>query len=181
MKTANCPQINLSGVIPVSKLPILGVTFDTRYGWASHFDVTIRNASRHLFALHLLRKSLSSAQLILVYNALMRSILEYCSPLFLGMTVKDKVRLERVQDRFHKLMCGRHCKEACLESLTDRRNKMSLQFLQNMKRETHILHDELPPQSSSGRFLLPCRRTARRSRSFIPLVCELYNAGFQRN
>ena len=148
--------------------------------WTSHFDYIIKNASRRFYALRLLRPSLTNVELKLVYSALVRSVIEYCSPLFLGMTSTDKQRLERLQKRFHKMLCGQYCDAECLISLEDRRMQLSLKFLQKMNDKNHILHHELPPLSSTGRFILPPRCTNRRSRSFIPLVCEISNSLFNR-
>ena len=167
-------DFELNGVVSVDELTILGVTFDARCGWSSHFDKVVKNASRRLYALRLLRSTLNKKQLIIVYNSLLRSILEYCGPLFLGMSEKDRHRLDGLQKRFHRLLCGRSCKEDCLESLNDRRCNTSLKFLEKIK-EDHVLNEILPQISKTGRFILPNRRTERRSRSYIPIACELSN------
>ena len=116
-----CPNIRLNGMDSVDSLDILGVKLNMRCNWSSHFDNIVLRASRRLFALRLLRESLSKKQLTLVYNSLVRSLLEYCGPLFLGMLAKDEHRLEQIQKRFHKILCGKNCNEKCLESLRDRR------------------------------------------------------------
>ena len=179
-KCHDCDTIQLNGVVPVNTLTILGVTFDARCGWTPHFTNIIKNASRRFYALRLLRPTLSKEQLLLVYNMLLRSILEYCNPLFLGISTNDSNRLDRIQKRFHRLLCGRCCDTECLEPLCDRRRRVSLSFLSQMRDSHHVLHRLLPPISSSGRFLLPSRRTSRRSKSFILMACELSNTNFTR-
>ena len=154
-KCHNCVDIVLDGVVAVDTLNILGVTFDGRCGWTSHVQNVIKNTSKRFYALRLLRPTLRKEQLLLVYNSLLRSVLEYCNPLLLGMSITDSCRLERVQKRFHRLLCGPSCREECMESLSDRRRKASLRFLDEIKDTNHILHHLLPPISSTGRFLLP--------------------------
>ena len=179
-KSHDCVDILLDGVTAVDTLNILGVTFDAHCGWTSHIRNVINNVSRRFYALRILRQPLTKEQLLQVYNSLLRSALEYCNPLFLGITRRDSIRLERVQKRFHRLLCNGLCETECLESLDDRRTKMSLQFLANIKDKHHIIHHFLPPMSSSGRFLLPARRTSRPCTSFILKACELSNTNFKR-
>ena len=129
----------------------------------------------------LLRPGLSKQDMITVYNAILRSILEYCAPLFLGLTTVDSVRLEKVQKRFHRLLCGDLCRSSCLVPLSDRRLRLSMKFLTKIRSDCNdILHKELPIISATGRFILPPRNTTRRSSSSIPLACEKWNATFQR-
>ena len=179
-KSRDCVDIHLNGVVPVDVLNILGVTFDSRCGWTTHFKNVVRNASRRFYALRVLRSSLTKELLILVYNSMLRSVLEYCNPLFLGISSTDKSRLDKIQRRFHRLLCGPCCNEECLEALSDRRRTMSLKFLEKIKDKHHILHHLLPHISNTGRYLLPCRRTNRRSNSFILMACELSNTYFTR-
>ena len=172
-KTANCECISLPGVTPVNSLKILGVTFNSRASWSLHFDNIVKIASQRFYALRLLRPCLSKQDMITVYNAILRSILEYCAPLFLGLTTVDSVRLEKVQKRFHRLLCGDLCRSSCLVPLSDRRLRLSMKFLTKIRSDCNdILHKELPIISATGRFILPPRNTTRRSSSSIPLACE---------
>ena len=176
-----CQELSLEGVKQVSTLNILGVTYNEKGNWNSHVESITKRASRRLYALRILRPTLSNKHLQLIYNALLRSILEYCSPLFLGITRTASNRLEAVQTRFHKLLCGRGCEKNCLEDLESRRRRMSLRLLSRMmKDEQHILNQFLPSIAVSGRFILATRRTSRRCKAFIPLICEIYNTLHKR-
>ena len=92
----------------------------------------------------------------------------------------DSLRLERLQRRFHRIMCGNDCTADCLPLLEDRRHAQAMAFLNKTMNTAHILHKHLPDMSSSGRFILPARRTTRRCNSYFLLACELYNASFKR-
>ena len=179
-KSPKCEEPCLQGVKRVSTLKILGVTYNERGNWNSHVDNITKTASQRLYALRILRPTLSDKNLQVTYNALLRSILEYCAPLLLGITQTNSNRLEAVQKRFHKLLCGRGCKKNCMEDLESRRRKLALRLLSRMKNNDHVLHHCLPPTTKAGRFVLPSRRTSRRSKAFIPLICKIHNALHKR-
>ena len=179
-KSPKCEELSLRCVKRVSTLNILGVTLNERGNWTSHVDTVTKTASRRLYALRILRPLLPDKSLRVTYNALLRSILEYCAPLFLGITQTDSNRLEAVQNRFHKLLCGRECKKKCMEDLESRRRKLALRLLSKIMEKDHVLHHCLPSTTKAGRFILPTRRTSRRCKAFIPMICELYNAQHKR-
>ena len=68
----------------------------------------------------------------------------------------------------------------CLPTLSERRQQLTSNFLESILKDDHILHYILPPLSKSGRFLLPPRKTNRRSKSFVLFACEMYNLSFKR-
>ena len=120
-----------------------------------------------------LKPSLSTTEMIQVYNSLIRSHFEYCAPLFLGLSQTNKQRLEKLQRRFHTIICGKSCRKSCLVSLQERRQLLSLTFLRRVMCEGHVLHHFLPTRMNSGRFRLPPRRTTRRSLAFFPLASSV--------
>ena len=132
------------------------------------------------FLFRLFRRYFNKLDLISVYFAVVRSRLEYRAPLFLGLSRGDSVRLDKLQTRFHKIICGRLCEKQCLPSLSSRRQILALKFLNKLKRRNHILSHLLPPMSSRGRFLLPKRLTQRRSSTFVLSACKVYNSLYRR-
>ena len=178
-KNKYCDIISLPGIVNVSSLTVLGVTFNHKLTWSSHFDNIIRNTSRRFYALRVLKPTLTKLELRNVYYALIRSLLEYCTPLFLGASLYDVKRLNAVQRRFHRLMCGHECVENCLPSLESRRRDLALRFLKRIT-PYHVLYCELPRKSRTGRFILPPRRTERRCKSFFLIACEMYNLSMTR-
>ena len=136
--------------------------------------------SRRLYALRILRPSLTKEQMIFVYNSLVRSLFEYCAPLLLGISSVNSCKLENLQRRFHRVICSKSCSEACLVPLSERRKMLSLKFLAKVMHPNHILHSLLPAMLDSGRFRLPQRRTTKRCFSFFPFICEMYNSEFVR-
>ena len=140
----------------------------------------IKTASQRFYPLRILRPSLSNANMKTVYYGIIRSLLEYCAPLFVGISITDSKRLDKIQRRFHRLLCGSTCLENCLQPLDERRAELSLRLLRAAMDEDHILHRDLPARSISGRFILPLRRTERRGKSFFLCASKLFDASFQR-
>lgn len=163
-KTFSC--VSLSDVEFVEKITILGVTLNEKCTWTHHFDSIVKKASRRLFPLRLLKPHLNSAQLKTVYFALTRSVLEYAAPLFVGLSVKDATRLQAVQNRFHRLLCGKECSGECLPSLDKRRIQQATILYSRLLNDQHILHDLACKISSHNRFLLPNVLTTRRLNCF---------------
>ena len=155
---------------------VLGVWFNDTASWSTHIEAITKLASRRLFALRVLKPNISGQNLKLVYCSLVRSILEYCAPAFICLSKSDSCRLNRVQNRFHRLLCSKNCKKPCLLDLDVRRATLSLKFLAKILSHDQVLHSLLPPVSHSGRFLLPHRNTSRRSKTFFLQACELFNS-----
>ncbi len=175
-KRMDCERIDLNGIQPAEKVKILGVWFDMKGGWKTHIDALTKISSRKLYAVRTLRPYLSNNELKQVYFAVVRSILEYCAPLLIGMSATEAKKVESIQRRFHRLLCGVECKDNnCVPLLSIRRRDISLRFLNEIMKAGHILNHHLPPISERSRFILPHRNTQRRCSSFMPYICEIYN------
>ena len=168
--------VNLPAISFVDELRLLGVTFDANYNWSKHIDRIIRSASRNLFIVRNLKNVFDTQTLIDVFNSIVRSLLEYCSPLFIGLSNENSVRLQRIQTRFHKYLCGPECCSHILEPLSKRREAAAVKLFIQAKAQDHVLHCMLPPISRSGRVILPPVSHQRRLRSFIFKTAQLINA-----
>ena len=159
----------------VEELKLLGVTFDAKNNWSLHTDRVVRSASRHLFLVRYLKPVLNTDVLMNVFNCMIRSILEYCSPLFIGISEKNSGKLESVQRRFHKILCGSECKHHTLNLLSNRRSEAAKKLFLQSRSVDHILHGLVPATSRSGRVVLPSIRHERRLRSFFVKSAILMN------
>ena len=173
-------DVKIMDVKRCEELKILGVWFNSKGNWSRHAVEVTKIASRRLFALRTLRPHITAANLKLVYFSLVRSVLEYCGALFCKMSRANSNKLDKIQRRFHRMMCGSDYQCECLPSLSDRRSNQTMKLLTAIMHSEHILHRYLPLRSSSGRFVLPYRRTSRRSDSFFLFACELFNFQFVR-
>lgn len=176
-KSSLCCPVVLNAIPFVESLILLGVTITSNLSWKKHFDNVVLSASRRLYPLRILKPHASKSQLICIFNACVRSILEYCGPLFIGATLTDQSRLEAIQKRFHKLLCGPKSRCECLPSLKLRRERAALKLVKQMSNYDHLLCTLLPSRSSSSnRFILPHIRTTRRLNSFVIKAVLLWNS-----
>ncbi|MEL7308418.1 MAG: reverse transcriptase family protein [Pseudomonadota bacterium] len=179
-RSKNCFPIILPNVTIVKELRILGVIFNERLSWSHHCDSIIKTASRRLYVLRVLRNVSTRQELITVYYAIVRSCLEYASPLLVSLDKENTKKLERIQKRFHRLLCGQDCREECLEPLNARRLAAAVKFFQQTRDPSHILHHLCPEQSPSGRYVLPATATNRRLNSFYTFMILHFNSIYMR-
>ena len=72
----------------VESLRLLGVYFNNKLSWDSHVDHLRKSCSRRLHILRKLRGLISKKSLYEVYNAIIRSKIDYSCPVFVGMNKK---------------------------------------------------------------------------------------------
>ena len=121
-----------------------------------------------------------------IYFLLIRSLFEYCSPVFVHLPVtleKAGSFPESFTQTYLLYPEGLSC--YCCDcnafpDLTQRRLDAAFRlFLKAASDPCHILHDIIPLRSSrSGRFVQPLSSTSRRRDSFVPYVCALMQKTF---
>ena len=82
---------------------------------------------RNLFLLRLLKNS--SVNWCLNLGLFLHHpiyILEYCSPLFTGLNKTKCEKLEKIQNRVHRILCGMHCNLHRFETLYIRRKHAAI-------------------------------------------------------
>ena len=91
---------------PSSSVTDLGVIIDEDLDWASHIQDKVTKASQ--FSGWILRtfKSRDKELLMTLFNSLVRSRLEYCSPLWSPYLQKDIIKMESVQRSFTARIAG---------------------------------------------------------------------------
>ena len=156
-------------------MKVLGVHFSNDLRWDVHVTKVKNIANSRFFALRCLRPLLSKYELCAVYYALIRSIVEYCCPLFVGINHKNSIVLESIQRRFHNLLCSHNCKCDLLPTLVSKRNEAAKKlYLTASTDSSHILHSVIP-KKSRRKFIQPISKTERRLKSFIPYTTILCN------
>ncbi len=163
-------------MIRVTILKYLGVYWNSKLKWNDHVDYLLKQASKALFVIRTLKLFCSKKELITVYHLLIRSIFEYCNPLFIGLLQNETQRLNQFQKRVHKIICGTNCDLNCIGDLTDRRKQQSLLLFMKALCSNHCLCPIMPQVSQfSNRVVIYFSRTNRRLCSFVPYVSNLYN------
>ncbi|MEM9400806.1 MAG: reverse transcriptase family protein [Verrucomicrobiota bacterium] len=176
-KSKEQAAIPLGTVTHVQSLKLLGVTLNESLTWNDHIRSVISIASKRMYALRILKPVLPRHSLKMVYKALIRSILEYSSPAFGDLPRGLTARLDRIQSRCHRLICGTECDCKGFDNLEERRKAASMKlFVKAALSTRHVLHPIIPaPSKRSARFIQPHATTSRFLNSFVPHTTILIN------
>ena len=161
-KRPNFVPTILSNIKKTNVLKYLGTTLTSDLKLKTHVGLIVKRASRALHILRILKPFTPKTDLINVYNMLMRSILEYANPLFIGLPSTQHNRLLRVQKRAHKIICGSDCVLDCLGNLLQRRRNQSLSLFKKCLQSDHLLNCIIPPRAQSLRIQIPYSCSNRR-------------------
>ena len=163
----------------VDQIKILGVTFQNNLSWNDHVKEVSKAAARRIFILKTLKKipGVTKHDLVTIYNSILVTVLEYNSPLLIGMTKENSNTLEKIRKRCHRIICGSDCDCDCLPPLSNRRETQAMKTFKQMLSSDHICHSLIPhilPRTQH--FFIPYTRTERRLRSFVPALCLRWNS-----
>ena len=103
----------------------------------------------------------------------MRTILEYCSPLFVSLNRNNRCKINSIQRRFHNLVCYYKCNCDILENLDHRRINQSVKLFLKSSNIDHSLHSIIPLKRTT--YLQPYSRSQFRQNYFVPFVVEVVN------
>ena len=141
-------------------------------------DAANKKMCQRLHVLRVMKPHLSQEELHQVYCALIRSVIDYCCPLFVKIPLNLTSKLQRVEKRAHRLIYGDERKCTCdLDGFTNRRIKLGEDlFSKIMKDENNMLHCLTPKVLPSSLRLsnFTCR-TDKRKFSFFPYLTLLAN------
>ena len=169
------PDTDLKSEIQfVESLKLLGVTFTSSLSWNLHIQNITKVCSQRLAALRILKGYLEPGELKMTYNAMIQSVYEYASPLFISMPTVLKEKIKKIFRRAHRIMCP-NC--VCQINTDDRRLLQARSLFQAIHNNTkHNLHNLLPTYNASNdRFILPNIRTDRKLKSFMIHNALSYN------
>ena len=164
----------------VTNLKILGVLWNNSFTWDKHFENVMKCCSQRLYVIRVLKSILPKPKLVCVYHALITSLLFYAAPLFSWLPTILERKLEKFQNRGHRIICGSHCN--CIDFPTlycvrERRASTCLKSCETFP--NHPLHEAIPNRlPRTGDFCRPVSSTYRRLHAFIPWTCQRVNSGF---
>lgn len=180
-------SFELPFALPIdSSLKILGVVINSKLNWTSHVDFVAKKCAQRLHIIRKLRNLVSYEELHLVYNALIRSLLEYASPVFVGLNKKLSNRLRKIDTRAHRIMAGcssgdpySHC--SCVrDSLLQRRITQAEKLYRSIELAPHILSPCLPTRlPTSGHISVPLAHNNTYFHSFFPFMSRHINSQLQ--
>jgi len=134
---------NSTGLIErVTTFKLLGINFEANLSWSLHINTTAAKASKHLYFLKQLKTAgLPTDQLLHFYVAVIRPVVEYCTPVWhYAINRAQAEQLESIQMRAIRIIfpftCGLSYSyilfAANLISLDSRRHDLSKSFFQDI-------------------------------------------------
>ena len=175
--------IDGSSIERVSAFKLLGVYISSDLTWTVHIDYIVSKASKRFFVIaQLVRAGVGKSDVITVYCAIIRSVLEYaCAVWHCGLTKGQSNELESVQKRclkmiYPELSYADALFVAGLSRLDIRRETIVRNLFSQVKNPSHVLHKllqkkvvdpSLPLTRDSYPYKSTMFKTARPMRSFI--------------
>lgn len=110
----NPNEHNLTKIIPINLLPnseetsvrLLGIQLDEKLNFKEHFKYLHGKVAKAVFSLKMMRHLLDRKHLTLLYNAYLRSALEYGSALFTAVSMSTLKPIILLQKKAIRLVCG---------------------------------------------------------------------------
>ena len=97
----------VTGFEVVKRVRILGFYFTDTFKWNAQISDILRQASQRLHIIRLLKTyGVSVQELIRVYHAIITSLFMYASPAYGQLPATLLAKLEKFQNRGHRLICG---------------------------------------------------------------------------
>ena len=168
------------GFTQVNSLKVLGFSLTDRLSWDLHISSVLKTVSQRLHIIRCMKYCVTTEELMLIYHALITSVLCYASPVFGLLPSTQLARLEKFQRRAHRLICGCTCDCGGFPPLSGRFEDTAVELLLRAEaNQDHPLHSFVPGRlPTTNHFRNPVSNTNRRLNSFIPWACRLFNSSF---
>lgn len=163
----------------VQSMKLLGLFINNKLNWNTHIDYLRTTCSKRLHILRRLRGLVPTSSLHKVYEALIRSLLDYSCSAFVGLNKKQSNILQRIQRRADKITRIEPSDTPLSKtSVADRRHELCVRLWRKIeKNKSHILHSLIPHRlPRSGQYSLPVYRTDKYGNSFFPYMSRLLNS-----
>ena len=189
-KQLNLPSLILNDV-PIEQVKsakLVGVHISNDLRWQTQVNHMCSKASKRIFMLtHLRRSGASSEDLLHIYCAIIRPVLEYAAPVWSTSLTRQQVdQLESIQKRCIKIISpGKDQQEALhdldLTTLEDRRTQLCKKFFLKIQQKDDIINDLLSENKqlhynlrTQQPYKIPHANTERYKNSFIPYALRNY-------
>ena len=102
----NSIKLNELDIVFCTSATNLGFTFDSSLSMHEHIKKLVTSCSFQLRQLHMIKKSLDNSSLISLIHSFVHSRLDYCNSLFYGISNREMVMIQSVQNRAAKIVTG---------------------------------------------------------------------------
>ena len=166
-----------------NEIKLLGVIINEKLNWNAHVHVQYlrKRANQRMHVLRTLRPLISPHELHCVYVLLIRSLLEYASPTFVGLNKKLADILQSIDKRAHRIMAGYRSQDTpdctCKENLEARRHSASETLFKNAEQNPeHLLMSLIPKKLPRSRhYSVPFSHSHKYHQSFFPYMARFLN------
>ncbi|CAH2099017.1 unnamed protein product [Euphydryas editha] len=149
-------------------LQLLGVELSSNLNFGQHIESKAKTAAKKLGILSKVRRYFTPEQLLQLYQAQVRSCMEYCCHLWDGSAKYQLATLDSVEKRAKRLIGDPTLTDTKLQSLDHRRRvaRLSVFYRIYFGECAKELHDLIPPTTFR-------HRDTRLGRSFHPYVIDM--------
>lgn len=172
------PVVHDTGFMPVKSNVILGVQLTDCFKWKAQLSRVLKLASQRLHVIRCLKSCIPTTDLINIFHSLITSICLYASPVYGQLPATLMAKLDALQRRGHRMICGSLCDCDRFPGLEGKFEEAALRLLQQAESNPkHALHACVPQRlPASGQLRLTACATTRRNNSFFPWISRLCNA-----
>ncbi len=176
----------------VSNIKLLGINITSTLDWNSHVNKVAKHAGQRLGILRKAKKMLPNAALSTLYKTKIRSVMEYCGPIWQNASKCSLSKLDAIQKKVCRLLGKKQdcIPEYNINSLQQRRNVSGLCQIHRMvtgvapSTVIHLLPAFNEPnrisryvsQSHHYQFQLKRSKSDHHKNSFIPQMTKLWNS-----
>ncbi len=161
----------------VRSVRLLGVHLNDRLNWNAHIEHIRKTCGRRLHILRRLRTIMGDQDLLKVYESLIRAVLEYACPVFIGANRGQARTLQGIQKRALRII-NRNPGAINARSLEERRLQIGHNLWKIIEKDrNHVLSACLPHKlPRSGHYSLPSYRSDIYGNTFFPFVARYLNS-----
>jgi hypothetical protein len=149
-----------------SSVRFLGVVLDANLRWKNHVNFVAKKCSQRMYILRRVKSVTTNDEFFMIYCGLIRSLIEYACPAFIGLSSSDVNRLQAIQKRCLKIKGLFDAPD-----LFSRRKTLALALFNSLQSADTFMKHLCPSFLPSGRLSIPFCRTSLRRSSFFPFMC----------
>ena len=176
-KRANFPQVEISGtkLQYVRHFNYLGVKLDSRLTFEMHANECLRLVSHKIFLLTKIRKYIDKKQALTIYKSKIMPYFDYGDIFLLGVQVKTKDMLQKLQNRALRLVLNRDSRHNVWEL-----HHEALTPMLDKRRECHLLNC-MYKRKHQPQYIQNPRRQLRVYEGPVFIEYQSQNATFERS
>jgi len=153
----------------VSEIKYLGIVLDRNLTFSAHVDYISKKAGAKLGIMRRIGRDLSCMMRCIVYRTIVAPLFEYCASIFVGLTVTNQQRLQKLQNQGMRIILRCDRRERVLNMLE------ALRFMSIQERIEYnvcqlvykIVHGICPGYLSGTSRIVRCRETRQRGNIYI--------------